>query len=154
MQCGPHLAPCLRALGLLGHLPPLQAGESCVLPCPIGLCSGWLPPAPQRGKLCPLLSLDLASAFASLPAASSLLYRFLDEVQSHSNVNKMSVQNLATVFGPNILRPQIEDPVTIMEGNGGGVHGSTGCCLGLASPQSQARPQKHHPTSVQPRPGR
>lgn len=28
----------------------------------------------------------------------------------------MSVQNLATVFGPNILRPQIEDPVTIMEG--------------------------------------
>nr|KAF6294099.1 Rho GTPase activating protein 22 [Pipistrellus kuhlii] len=42
--------------------------------------------------------------------------RFLDEVQSHSDVNKMSVQNLATVFGPNILRPQIEDPVTIMEG--------------------------------------
>lgn len=28
----------------------------------------------------------------------------------------MSVQNLATVFGPNILRPQVEDPVTIMEG--------------------------------------
>ncbi|XP_044924922.1 rho GTPase-activating protein 22 isoform X5 [Mustela putorius furo] len=45
-----------------------------------------------------------------------LFDRFLDEVQSHSNVNKMSVQNLATVFGPNILRPQIEDPVTIMEG--------------------------------------
>lgn len=42
--------------------------------------------------------------------------RFLDEVQAHSDVNKMSVQNLATVFGPNILRPQIEDPVTIMEG--------------------------------------
>uniref|UniRef100_A0A8B9X348 Rho GTPase activating protein 22 n=1 Tax=Bos mutus grunniens TaxID=30521 RepID=A0A8B9X348_BOSMU len=42
--------------------------------------------------------------------------RFLDEVQSHSDVNKMSVQNLATVFGPNILRPQREDPVTIMEG--------------------------------------
>uniref|UniRef100_A0ABI7WHA0 Rho GTPase activating protein 22 n=1 Tax=Felis catus TaxID=9685 RepID=A0ABI7WHA0_FELCA len=45
-----------------------------------------------------------------------LFDRFLDEVQSHSNVNKMSVQNLATVFGPNILRPQLEDPVTIMEG--------------------------------------
>nr|XP_015798400.2 rho GTPase-activating protein 24 isoform X1 [Nothobranchius furzeri] len=42
--------------------------------------------------------------------------RFLDEVQSYSGVNKMSVQNLATVFGPNILRPKIEDPVTIMEG--------------------------------------
>uniref|UniRef100_A0A673SYH6 Rho GTPase activating protein 22 n=1 Tax=Suricata suricatta TaxID=37032 RepID=A0A673SYH6_SURSU len=45
-----------------------------------------------------------------------LFDRFLDEVQSHSDVNKMSVQNLATVFGPNILRPQLEDPVTIMEG--------------------------------------
>uniref|UniRef100_A0A8C0IUL1 Rho GTPase activating protein 22 n=1 Tax=Chelonoidis abingdonii TaxID=106734 RepID=A0A8C0IUL1_CHEAB len=45
-----------------------------------------------------------------------LFDRFLDEVQSHSSVNKMSVQNLATVFGPNILRPKMEDPVTIMEG--------------------------------------
>lgn len=42
--------------------------------------------------------------------------RFLDEVQSYSDVNKMSVQNLGTVFGPNILRPKVEDPVTIMEG--------------------------------------
>lgn len=46
----------------------------------------------------------------------SCLLRFLDEVQSHSNENKMSVQNLATVFGPNILRPRVEDPVTMMEG--------------------------------------
>lgn len=42
--------------------------------------------------------------------------RFLDEVQSHSNENKMSVQNLATVFGPNILWPKVEDPVSMMEG--------------------------------------
>lgn len=42
--------------------------------------------------------------------------RFLDEVQSYSGVNKMSVQNLATVFGPNILRQKVEDPVAIMEG--------------------------------------
>ncbi|XP_053111918.1 rho GTPase-activating protein 24 isoform X1 [Hemicordylus capensis] len=42
--------------------------------------------------------------------------RFLDEVQSYSGVNKMSVPNLATVFGPNILRPKVEDPLTIMEG--------------------------------------
>jgi len=45
-----------------------------------------------------------------------LFHRFLDEVQSYSGVNKMSVQNLATVFGPNILRPKVEDPLTIMEG--------------------------------------
>ncbi len=45
--------------------------------------------------------------------------RFLDEVQSHSNENKMSVQNLATVFGPNILWPKVEDPVSMMEGKSG-----------------------------------
>lgn len=43
-------------------------------------------------------------------------FRFLDEVQSHANENKMSVQNLATVFGPNILRAKMEDPVSMMEG--------------------------------------
>ncbi|XP_066205501.1 rho GTPase-activating protein 22 isoform X3 [Saccopteryx leptura] len=65
-------------------------------------------------------TLELAKQVSSLPLANYNLLRyickFLDEVQSHSSVNKMSVQNLATVFGPNILRPQIEDPVTIMEG--------------------------------------
>lgn len=45
-----------------------------------------------------------------------LWLRFLDEVQSHSAENKMSAQNLATVFGPNILRPKLEDPVSMMEG--------------------------------------
>ena len=30
--------------------------------------------------------------------------RFLYEVQEHSKENKMGVRNLATVFGPNILR--------------------------------------------------
>uniref|UniRef100_A0AAY5EP00 Rho GTPase-activating protein 24 n=1 Tax=Electrophorus electricus TaxID=8005 RepID=A0AAY5EP00_ELEEL len=50
------------------------------------------------------------------PPSTINLLIFLDEVQSHSNENKMSVQNLATVFGPNILRPKIEDPVTMMEG--------------------------------------
>uniref|UniRef100_A0A1A8UB15 Rho GTPase activating protein 22 n=1 Tax=Nothobranchius furzeri TaxID=105023 RepID=A0A1A8UB15_NOTFU len=53
-----------------------------------------------------------------LPNYNLLNYicKFLDEVQSHCNENKMSVQNLATVFGPNILRPKMEDPVTLMEG--------------------------------------
>ncbi|XP_064125939.1 rho GTPase-activating protein 22 isoform X2 [Loxodonta africana] len=65
-------------------------------------------------------TLELAKQVNSLPPANHNLLRyickFLDEVQSHSDVNKMSVQNLATVFGPNILRPQVEDPVTLMEG--------------------------------------
>ncbi|XP_019381382.1 PREDICTED: rho GTPase-activating protein 24 isoform X3 [Gavialis gangeticus] len=63
---------------------------------------------------------ELVKQVKSLPPVnfSLLKYicRFLDEVQSYSGVNKMSVQNLATVFGPNILRPKVEDPLTIMEG--------------------------------------
>ncbi|KAK5850489.1 hypothetical protein PBY51_001367 [Eleginops maclovinus] len=53
-----------------------------------------------------------------LPNYNLLTYicKFLDEVQSHCGENKMGVQNLATVFAPNILRPKMEDPVTIMEG--------------------------------------
>ncbi|XP_078284521.1 rho GTPase-activating protein 22-like isoform X1 [Rhinoraja longicauda] len=63
---------------------------------------------------------ELIKQVAGLPQANYNLLKytcwFLDEVQSYSSVNKMSVQNLATVFGPNILRPKLEDPVTIMEG--------------------------------------
>ncbi|XP_006630310.2 rho GTPase-activating protein 22 isoform X1 [Lepisosteus oculatus] len=63
---------------------------------------------------------ELMKQVKSLPRANynllKYICKFLDEVQSHSNENKMSVQNLATVFGPNILRPKMEDPVTIMEG--------------------------------------
>ncbi|XP_047673337.1 rho GTPase-activating protein 22 isoform X2 [Tachysurus fulvidraco] len=63
---------------------------------------------------------ELEQQVKTLPSANYNLLKyicnFLDEVQSHSGENKMSVQNLATVFGPNILRPKMEDPVAIMEG--------------------------------------
>ncbi|CAK6955897.1 rho GTPase-activating protein 24 [Scomber scombrus] len=63
---------------------------------------------------------ELRKLVESLPPVNynllKYICRFLDEVQSYSGVNKMSVQNLATVFGPNILRPKVEDPVAIMEG--------------------------------------
>ncbi|XP_076014524.1 rho GTPase-activating protein 24 isoform X2 [Genypterus blacodes] len=63
---------------------------------------------------------ELKKLVESLPPVNynllKYICRFLDEVQSYSGVNKMSVQNLATVFGPNILRPKVEDPVAIMEG--------------------------------------
>nr|XP_028599488.1 rho GTPase-activating protein 24 isoform X4 [Podarcis muralis]XP_028599489.1 rho GTPase-activating protein 24 isoform X4 [Podarcis muralis] len=63
---------------------------------------------------------ELVKQVKSLPPVNfnllQYICRFLDEVQSYSGVNKMSVQNLATVFGPNILRPKVEDPLTIMEG--------------------------------------
>ncbi|XP_036404680.1 rho GTPase-activating protein 24-like [Megalops cyprinoides] len=63
---------------------------------------------------------DLKKLLHELPVANfNLLYyicRFLNEVQSYSHINKMSTQNLATVFGPNILRPKAEDPESIIGG--------------------------------------
>ncbi|XP_023253368.1 rho GTPase-activating protein 25 [Seriola lalandi dorsalis] len=45
----------------------------------------------------------------------SYVCRFLFEVQQHSSVNKMNVENLATVMGINLLKPLIEDPITVMK---------------------------------------
>ncbi|NWV18175.1 RHG25 protein, partial [Origma solitaria] len=46
----------------------------------------------------------------------SYICRFLYEIQLNSSVNKMSVDNLATVIGVNLIRPKIEDPAIIMRG--------------------------------------
>ncbi|NWX45640.1 RHG25 protein, partial [Steatornis caripensis] len=46
----------------------------------------------------------------------SYICRFLHEIQLNSGVNKMSVDNLATVIGVNLMRPKIEDPAIIMRG--------------------------------------
>ncbi|XP_039567862.1 rho GTPase-activating protein 25 [Passer montanus] len=46
----------------------------------------------------------------------SFLCRFLYEIQLNSSVNKMSVDNLATVMGVNLIRPRVEDPAVIMRG--------------------------------------
>ncbi|XP_073680598.1 rho GTPase-activating protein 24 isoform X2 [Garra rufa] len=63
---------------------------------------------------------DLKRLLYELPVANFNLLKyicqFLNDVQSYSNVNKMSIQNLATVFGPNILRPKAEDPESIIGG--------------------------------------
>lgn len=45
-----------------------------------------------------------------------MFHRFLFEVQLHSQVNKMNVENLATVMGINLLKPQLEDPISVMKG--------------------------------------
>ncbi|NWH81748.1 RHG25 protein, partial [Piaya cayana] len=46
----------------------------------------------------------------------SYICRFLHKIQLNSSVNKMSVDNLATVIGVNLIRPKIEDPAAIMRG--------------------------------------
>ncbi|XP_067262545.1 rho GTPase-activating protein 25 isoform X1 [Chanodichthys erythropterus] len=46
----------------------------------------------------------------------SYVCRFLFEVQQNSKVNKMSVENLATVMGVNLFKPQVEDAISMMKG--------------------------------------
>ncbi|KAL4631325.1 rho GTPase-activating protein 24-like [Arapaima gigas] len=79
------------------------------------LMCGKRPPEDRKQAL-----LELKRLLQELPVANfNLLYYiccFLHEVQSYSHINKMSSQNLATVFGPNILRPKAEDPESIIEG--------------------------------------
>ncbi|KAM7391494.1 hypothetical protein PAMP_022179 [Pampus punctatissimus] len=61
----------------------------------------------------------LENQIALLPRTNynllSYVCRFLFEVQLNSKVNKMNVENLATVMGINLLKPQIEDPITVMK---------------------------------------
>lgn len=51
---------------------------------------------------------------------------FLNEVQSHSSSNRTSVQNLATAFGPNILRAKAEDPQSVTAGKRSRLSGPLG----------------------------
>ncbi|CAL8400164.1 unnamed protein product [Boreogadus saida] len=64
--------------------------------------------------------LELRGLLHDLPVANfnllNYICQFLNEVQSFSCSNKMSCQNLATVFGPNILRAKAEDPHSIIGG--------------------------------------
>ncbi|XP_053702650.1 rho GTPase-activating protein 24 [Synchiropus splendidus] len=67
------------------------------------------------------LGLDLLrNLLHDLPVANfnllNFICQFLHEVQSYSSGNRMSCQNLATVFGPNILRAKGDDPQSIMGG--------------------------------------
>ncbi|XP_050934705.1 rho GTPase-activating protein 24-like [Lates calcarifer] len=63
---------------------------------------------------------ELRNLLHELPVANfnllNFICQFLNEVQSYSGSNKMTDQNLATVFGPNILRAKTEDPQSIMGG--------------------------------------
>ncbi|XP_006110854.2 rho GTPase-activating protein 25 isoform X2 [Pelodiscus sinensis] len=63
---------------------------------------------------------ELVKQLSLLPRVNynllSYICRFLHEIQLNSSINKMSVDNLATVIGVNLIRPKIEDPAAIMRG--------------------------------------
>lgn len=72
---------------------------------------------------------DLVGTWKYFLVASSCLplwdilaaHRFLHEIQLNCGVNKMSVDNLATVIGVNLIRSKVEDPAVIMRGTIGPV---------------------------------
>ncbi|XP_074064072.1 rho GTPase-activating protein 25 isoform X2 [Macrotis lagotis] len=63
---------------------------------------------------------ELMKQISSLPRDNynllSYICRFLHEIQLNCAVNKMCVDNLATVIGVNLIRPKVEDPAVIMTG--------------------------------------
>ncbi|XP_037662393.1 rho GTPase-activating protein 25 isoform X2 [Choloepus didactylus] len=63
---------------------------------------------------------ELIKQLAILPRDNysllSYTCRFLHEIQLNCAVNKMSVDNLATVIGVNLIRSKVEDPAVIMRG--------------------------------------
>ncbi|XP_027790413.1 rho GTPase-activating protein 25 isoform X1 [Marmota flaviventris] len=63
---------------------------------------------------------ELIKQLSSLPRDNysllSYICRFLHEIQLNCAVNKMSVDNLATVIGVNLIRSKVEDPAVIMRG--------------------------------------
>lgn len=64
---------------------------------------------------------ELKSQLGKLPKANfnvlKYISRFLYEVQSHSDENKMNCRNLGMVFGHNMLKPKTDDPQVLMERN-------------------------------------
>ena len=62
---------------------------------------------------------ELIQQLALLPRTNYNLLKYLCEflldVQSYERYNKMGMLNLATVFGPNIFRPPLEDATSLME---------------------------------------
>ncbi|XP_063051004.1 rho GTPase-activating protein 25 isoform X2 [Engraulis encrasicolus] len=77
-------------------------------------CSGQVDASTALGKEC------LEKQIALLPRTNynllSYICRFLHEVGENSKVNKMSVENLATVIGVNVFKPQMEDAISMMKG--------------------------------------
>ncbi|XP_071953156.1 rho GTPase-activating protein 24-like isoform X2 [Antedon mediterranea] len=62
---------------------------------------------------------ELIKQLALLPRTNYNLLRymciFLHNVSLHEDKNKMTVQNIATVFGPNIIRPNTDSPASLMQ---------------------------------------
>ncbi|XP_065058691.1 rho GTPase-activating protein 24-like isoform X1 [Rhopilema esculentum] len=61
------------------------------------------------------LSIVLKSISKASLNTLKYISRFLHEFQGHQQVTKMTLANLAVVFGPNVLSPNSENPQVLME---------------------------------------
>jgi hypothetical protein len=59
------------------------------------------------------------------------------DIVVHSEVNRMSVDNLAIVFAPSVLRNPTDDPESMMKNSGAEVKFVRQLLLALAPPGSQ-----------------
>jgi len=63
--------------------------------------------------------MELENLVQQLPSANfntlKFISRFLHEFQAHREVTKMTLENLAVIFGPNIISPLSENPQVLME---------------------------------------
>lgn len=63
--------------------------------------------------------LRIFSLVENIPEVNLLILKhllsFLNRVSRLSDINKMTVQNLAMVFGPNLLKPENDTPQTLMQ---------------------------------------
>lgn len=77
----------------------------------IAICNMKLPQEQKKNQIFALLR-------ESLPAVNMgvllFLLGFLNRVYRMSEINKMGLSNIATVFGPNLLRPAVDNPMLLM----------------------------------------
>lgn len=77
----------------------------------ISICNMKLPQDQKKNQIFTVLR-------ESLPAVNMgvllFLLGFLNRVYRMSEINKMGLSNIATVFGPNLLRPAVDNPMLLM----------------------------------------
>ena len=77
----------------------------------VSICSQKIPAESKKDQIFALLRDTLPSVNMGVLL---FLLGFLNRVYRMSEINKMGLSNIATVFGPNLLRPAVDNPMLLM----------------------------------------